>query len=176
MGGQRQNLVREGLRSTLFFGASLMPVSVQFWICWRSWTTTASSAVSSSEVCIKNFQAVLFTAVLSRKNQTHTDFRKENDIFCDYSLQHWCLFHVYWISDHPAEDSQQSLCKGLQGLRPGGLVSVYTQTIQSYRSVSTWCRNVSVHLQNSFSVYFIWLRCQMGGVYHIKEHTGHHWV
>lgn len=52
-------------------------------------------------------------------------------------------------------------------------MSVYTQTTQPYWSVSTWCRNVSAHLQNSFAVYFISLRCQMGGVYHIKEHNGH---
>ncbi len=49
---------------------------------------------------------------------------------------------VLWISDHAAEDSQQPLCKGLQGLWPRGLVSTYTQTIQSYWHVSTWCKNV----------------------------------
>lgn len=89
-------------------------------------------------------------------------YKNGNDTVYDYFMQHWGLFDVVlWISDHTAEDSQQSLCEGLQGLWPRGLVSVYTQTIQSHWHDSTWCKmcnragRAREHLQNSFVVCFM---------------------
>lgn len=83
------------------------------------------SAVCSN-VCVfqKTEQCQPITAVFSNRNQTQQPFTIENDSVCGYSVQHCGLFHVvHCISDHTAEDSQQSLCKGLQGLWPRGLVS-----------------------------------------------------
>lgn len=89
-------------------------------------------------------------------------------VFCITTLCGWGLFDdVICISDYTAEDSQQSLCKRLQGLWPRGLVSISTQIIQSFWHVSTWCKNVQQyhpaggHSQDSSSVCFISLRCHM---------------
>lgn len=49
---------------------------------------------------------------------------------------------VLRISDHTAEDSQQPLREGLQGLWPRGLVSVYNDHFSKKKLNSTWCNNL----------------------------------
>lgn len=85
------------------------------------------------------------------------------------SMQHWYLFDaVLWISDYTAEDSQQSLCKGLQRLRPRGLVSINTQ-ITVFWQVSTWCSKCTKPVVQPVGIYKIML-------VFVLSHWGARWV
>lgn len=61
------------------------------------------------------------------------------------------------FSDHAAEDSQQPLRKGLQGLRPGGLVSVCTQATRPRFGV--FPTRPRTACQRAFAQHFCRLLC-----------------